>query len=277
MVVFLLKCETSKYQNINLQLISKRTAAIERVKRYLSETIGDHKASFDKDNIRDFIDLYLKASREDSEQQLFTEANVYKIIVDLFLAGGETTGTSLDWALLYMVVHPRVQERCFEEISMVVGTGRPVCVADKNALPYTQATLLEIQRIANTLTFSLPHVANSDSTLFGYTIPKGSIVIANLYSAHQDPKYWPDPDSFRPERFLNSDGKVARKDGMVPFGNGPRLCIGEPLARMELFLIFTNLLQSFRFCPSPDTEYTLEGTQALTFTALPYDIVVKSR
>lgn len=259
------------------ELIKKRTAAIERVKRYLSETIEEHKVSFDPENIRDFIDLYIKASKDQSEPELFTEANVYKIIVDLFLAGGETTGSSLDWALLYMIMFPDVQIRCFEEIHKVVGCGRPVSVTDRNNLPYIQATLLELQRISNTLTFSLPHVAIQDTTVLGNHIPKDSIVIANLYSAHSDPKYWPEPDKFYPERFLDGNGNVVRKEGLVPFGDGPRLCIGEPLARMELFLIFTNLIQKFRFLKEDGDQYSLDGIQALTLTALPYNVIAMPR
>jgi len=74
------------------------------------------------------------------------------------------------------------------------------------------------------VTFSLPHIANRDAELMGYRIPKDTIVIANLYSAHIDPKYWPAPEKFRPERFLGDDGRVLRKDGLVPFGDGKRKC-----------------------------------------------------
>ena len=70
------------------------------------------------------------------------------------------------------------------------------------------------------VTFTLPHVTNKDTTLHGYNIPKNAIIIANLYSAHIDPNYWPDPELFNPERFLDSNGALVRKDGLVPFGDG---------------------------------------------------------
>ncbi|XP_062592220.1 cytochrome P450 2J4-like [Saccostrea cucullata] len=260
------------------ELIRKRSAAIEKVKRYLAVTIKEHEESFDPGAIRDFIDLYIKASRDDSEPEIFTEANVYKIIVDLFLAGGETTGTSLDWCLLYMITYPDIQTKCQEEIDSVVGKNRHVGLEDRGKMPYLEATLLEIQRIANTLTFSLPHVAKCDTQLLGFDIPKDTIIIANLYSAHIDEKYWEEPQKFKPERFLNEDGSLRRRDAFVPFSTGPRFCIGEPLARMELFLFFTNLLQRFRFVMD-DTENppSLEGVQALTLTALPYHLVALPR
>lgn len=260
------------------ELISKRSAAIEKVKKYLAVTIKEHEESFDPDNIRDFIDLYIKASRDQTDPEIFTEANVYKVIVDLFLAGGETTGTSLDWSLLYMITYPEIQSKCQDEIDHVVGKNRPVGLEDKGKMPYLEATLLEIQRMANTLTFSLPHVAKKDTKLQGFDIPKDAIIIANLYSAHIDEKYWKDPEKFIPERFLNEDGSLRRRDAFIPFSAGPRFCIGEPLARMELFLFFTNLLQRFRFSmEDKENPPSLDGVQALTLTPLPYRLVALSR
>lgn len=260
------------------ELIRRRSAAIEKVKRYLAKTIHEHEETFDPTNIRDFIDHYHRVSMDKSDPEVFTKANIYKVIVDLFLAGGETTGTSLDWALLYMIRYPDIQEKCQAEIDKVVGTNRSVKLSDKGGLPFLEATLLEIQRIGNTLTFSLPHVAKTDATLQGYSIPKDAIVIANLYSAHIDEKYWDDPETFRPERFLNSDGELQRKEAFVPFSIGPRFCIGEPLARMELFLFFTNLLQRYTFTTKDESDLpSLDGIQALTLTALPYELVAKPR
>ncbi|XP_048775568.2 cytochrome P450 2J6-like [Ostrea edulis] len=260
------------------ELIRKRSAAIEKVKQYLAVTIKEHEETFDPDIIRDFIDLYIKASRDESDPEIYTEANVYKVIVDLFLAGGETTGTSLDWSLLYMITFPDTQRKCQEEIDHVVGKSRSVGLEDRGKMPYLEATLLEIQRIANTLTFSLPHIAKQDTQLLGFDIPKDAIIIANLYSAHIDQKYWEEPHMFKPERFLNDAGSLKRRDAFVPFSTGPRFCIGEPLARMELFLFFTNLLQRFRFSmDDKDNPPSLDGIQALTLTALPYRLVAIPR
>ncbi|KAL3857426.1 hypothetical protein ACJMK2_012098 [Sinanodonta woodiana] len=255
------------------ELIRRRTAAIERVKAYLAETIREHEETFDHSSIRDFIDLYIKAKRDNSNPEIFTESNMYKVIVDLFLAGGETTGTSLDWALLYMVCYPNIQAICQKEIDQVVGFSHHVGLSDRGKLDYVEATLLEVQRISNTLAFSLPHICNKDTKLCGYDIPKDAIVIANLYSAHTDPKYWPEPEKFRPERFLDDNGKLTRKDGLIPFGDGPRICIGEPLAKMELFLFFTNLIQRFTFTSvGPRSQISKRGIQALTLTPLPYKV-----
>ena len=77
-----------------------------------------------------------------------------------------------------------------------------------------------MSKIYLSVTFSLPHVTNQDTVLCGFDIPKDAIIIANLYSAHIDPKYWPDPEEFKPGRFLDKNGHLMRKDGLVPFGDG---------------------------------------------------------
>ncbi|KAJ8312151.1 hypothetical protein KUTeg_009524 [Tegillarca granosa] len=246
-----------------IELIKKRSQAIEKIKRYIATTIEEHKSLFDPDNIRDFIDLYINATRDNTNPELFTESNVYKIIVDLFLAGGETTGTSLDWALLYMISFPEIQKKSFSckqhFLLQVIGFNRLIGLEDR-------------------VTFSLPHVANKDAKLMGFNIPKDAIIIANLYSAHMDTKYWENPEKFKPERFLDLSGKLKRREAFVPFSTGPRLCIGEPLARMELFLFFANLLQKFNFKMSSEiTPQSLDGIQALTLTPLPYELIAVKR
>jgi len=93
----------------------------------------------------------------------------------------------------------------------------------------------------------VPHKCIEDTTLRGYHIPKGTIIVANIWSVHQDPIEWPNPSEFRPERFLDGEGKIVRRDKLIPFGIGRRVCLGEHLARMELYIIFTCLLHQFNF------------------------------
>ena len=112
---------------------------------------------------------------------------------------------------------------------------------------YTDATITEIQRLANVVTVALHHNAMADTTLMGYTIPKNTIVLPILIAANMDPDYWNNPEKFDPDRFLDKVGNIIKNEAMIPFSVGPRTCLGEPLARMELFLVFANLLQKFRF------------------------------
>ncbi|XP_078594429.1 cytochrome P450 2D6-like [Branchiostoma floridae x Branchiostoma japonicum] len=107
------------------------------------------------------------------------------------------------------------------------------------------------------------HATTQEVKVQGYDIPEGTKVLMNLHSLHMDPAYWPDPDRFDPERFLDVEGNVINKpESFMPFGGGRRGCLGDQLARMELFLFFTTLLQSFTFkapegAPPPNTDGVL--------------------
>ena len=114
-------------------------------------------------------------------------------------------------------------------------------------MKFVEATILEIQRLANIAPTTVQHSTSQDTTLLGYHIPKRTIVLPNLYSALMDPNYWNEPNNFNPERFIDDKRKLIKYDALIPFGTGPRVCLGEPLARMELFIVFANMIQKFKF------------------------------
>jgi len=132
-------------------------------------------------------------------------------------------------------------------------------------MPYTEATLMEVHRIASIVPLSLFHKTSKDTTLGGYFIPKGSSIMPHLWNVHYDPEYFPEPEVFKPERFLTDDRKVKRCDQLIPFSIGKRQCIGESLARMELFLYFTSMLQRFSFesVEGEDLDFDCEFTIVL--------------
>lgn len=113
-------------------------------------------------------------------------------------------------------------------------------------MPYTEASLREILRIETLAPSSVPHRAMRDTTLAGYHIPKDTFLLAGLATLHNDKLLWGDPENFRPERFLNDNGKIdLKKDLSLPFGAGRRLCAGETFARNTMFLCIAALLQNF--------------------------------
>ena len=124
--------------------------------------------------------------------------------------------------------------------SYLTGGGVPT-LGDRSKLPYCDATIMEIQRLACVAPGSIPHVANEDGYLAGYKIPKGTILLYNIYKFHMDRDYWKDPETFNPDRFL--DGK---KEQFIPYGMGKRVCMGESLARNELFIFSSLILQNFK-------------------------------
>ncbi|XP_071491230.1 cytochrome P450 2J6-like [Diadema antillarum] len=232
------------------------------VRSFLQRMIAEHKETLDEANQRDFIDTYLVEIRRRQEalkrgeriseaDESFTESYLFHILNDLIFAGTETMSSTIRWAILYMIVQPDIQSRVQAELDSVVAPSGLPSWRDRKNLPYTEATLMEIQRMANITALTFPHKTTEDTELSGYSIPKDTHVFVNLYSVHVDPTHWAEPEKFRPERFL-VDGKVVHRPALMPFSAGRRACPGETLARMELFLFFAALLRFFTLVPAPE-------------------------
>lgn len=164
-----------------------------------------------------------------------------------------------------------VQEKVQAEIDSVVGSSREVSLDDEKNLPYTQATILELMRRHTVAYLGLPHCALKDTEIQGYFLPASTTVITNLYSAHMDPTVWAEPEIFRPERFLDENGKIFGKERMISFSMGKRTCIGEQLARQEMFLICSSLVKHFKILPPKDKQKVeFEERVFLTTTPTPF-------
>ncbi|XP_050391263.1 cytochrome P450 2B5 isoform X1 [Patella vulgata] len=249
---------------------------VEFVQGFIRDTVELHRQSFNPNKVRDFIDAYLLEldhRRRSDTQTTFNYDQLVKVIGDLFVGGTETTATTLRWALIFLVRHPHIQELMCKEMTNHLGQDRSPDMAVKPKLIYTRCVILEIQRMADIAPFSVPH-ATSESTGFkDYFIPKGTIVIPNLHSVLKDPEIWKDPEEFRPERFLDSDGKVNKPDEFIPFFIGRRACLGKNLAKMELYLFITTLVQNFKICPPTSGELPpLKGNPGLTYTPQSYKV-----
>eukprot|EP00058_Branchiostoma_floridae_P027526 XP_002613017.1 hypothetical protein BRAFLDRAFT_114225 [Branchiostoma floridae] len=222
---------------------------INKVHEFLRQEITKHREILDSENPRDFIDLILTELQTKEKTDCFTEENIVWIIQNMFFAGTETTANTLRWGILYMVLCPEEQQKVQSELDSVLGTDHDVpTLAHRSQLPYTEATIMETQRIRLVAPLNAPHAPNEDTTFRGYDIPAGTQVLTNLWSAHMDPEYWANPEKFDPRRFLDTEGKVvSRPDSYLPFSAGRRVCLGEQLAKMELFLLFSSLLKHFTF------------------------------
>lgn len=225
------------------------------IKQLVKPYIDEHQKSVDVDNPRDFMDVYLtEVSRtSDSKSSFYKERGIESLVssmTDLFLAGTETTSSSLLWAFLFLLHHPEMQQRIHKEIDDVVGTSRPVSLDDRASLPYTNAFLMESMRMATIVPLALPHYASVDIDIGGYTIPKGATIFANLMQVHFDEKYWKDPEVFDPLRFYDEkSNKFVANEHLIPFSVGKRFCLGQSLAEKEYFLFFVGLMQKFNFEP----------------------------
>uniref|UniRef100_A0A673ANH6 Cytochrome P450 2J2-like n=1 Tax=Sphaeramia orbicularis TaxID=375764 RepID=A0A673ANH6_9TELE len=248
---------------------------IEELKDFIRTEVKDHKQKWDPSDLRDYIDYYLNEIQTDDST--FDEECLFMSVLDLFGAGSETTSTTLRWAFLYMVKYPEIQERVQAEIDSVIGQSRPPSVDDRADLPYTDAVIHEVQRMGNIVPLSLPHVTNRDVHLRGYTIPKGVTIIPNLTSVLFDKREWKTPFTFNPGHFLNEEGKFVKPAAFIPFSAGKRLCLGENLARMELFLFFTSFMQRFTFSMPPGVKPVLDYRFGVTLSPVHYEICAKPR
>ncbi|XP_078517269.1 cytochrome P450 2G1-like isoform X3 [Lissotriton helveticus] len=177
----------------------------------------------------------------------FSNENLVASTFNMFTAGTETTTGSIQYSLLVMVKYPNIQSKVQQEIDDVVGPGRLPSIDDRLKMTYTNAVILEIQRFVDIVPMALLHSITRDTEFYGYSIPKGTTVIPILTSVLHDPKQWETPEEFNPAHFLDEKGALRNRAAFMPFSAGKRLCPGEGLARMEIFLFLTALLQKFTF------------------------------
>ncbi|KAG8539120.1 hypothetical protein GDO81_021413, partial [Engystomops pustulosus] len=203
--------------------------------------------------------------------KFFHNENLIALVGDLFIAGMETTSTTLRWGLLLMMKYPEVQKKVQNEIEKVIGTAEPQ-VEHRKEMPYTDAVIHEIQRFGDIVPGNVPRVTSQDVTFKGYFIPKGTLVIPLLHSILKDKAYFEKPHEFHPEHFLDSSGKFKKNEAFIPFSIGKRSCAGETLAKMELFLFFTSLLQNFTFQAPPGAQLDLTPGPGSTNAPKPYEI-----
>ena len=166
---------------------------------------------------------------------------------DFFAPGTETTSTLIIWILFYLVKYSNVQARLHRQLDDVTGNANRLPeISDKPNLPYLDAFIAEIHRIVSETPLAVPHSTTQDTSLAGFFIPRDTTVFVNLWAIHHDPDNWKDPFCFRPERFLDKQGRLC-VEGIMPYSAGTRSCLGERFARKAVFLYTTRLLYSFRF------------------------------
>ncbi|TNN46534.1 Cytochrome P450 2J5 [Liparis tanakae] len=207
----------------------------------------------------------------------FTETNLALCSADLFAAGSETTSTTLLWALVFLIKITDIQDKVQAEIDDVIGQTRLPTMEDRLNMPYTNAVIHETQRMGNIVPLNGPRKAARDTTLGGYFIPKGTSFMPSLTSVLFDKTEWETPDTFNPGHFLDAEGKFAKRDAFMAFSAGKRACLGEGLARMELFLFLVSLLQKFSFSVPDGVELSTEGITGFIRVPHPFKVYAKSR
>uniref|UniRef100_G3NEB4 Cytochrome P450, family 2, subfamily X, polypeptide 9 n=1 Tax=Gasterosteus aculeatus aculeatus TaxID=481459 RepID=G3NEB4_GASAC len=255
--------------------------AFKNVEKIAKTLMNEHKQTRVPGEPRDFVDCYLdRLDKPGDDRSSFSEAQLTMYILDLHFAGTDTTSNTLLTGFLYLMNYPQVQAHCgmlvddVEDIQLLTA----IPLSHTSRFFFIQAVIHEIQRVANTVPLSVFHCTTKDTELNGYSIPKGTLIIPNLTSVLNEEGQWKFPNEFNPENFLNDQGEFVKPEAFMPFSAGPRMCLGEGLARMELFLFTVTLLRKFKFIwPEDAGEPDFTPVYGVTLTPKPYRMKVQLR
>ncbi|XP_028971940.2 cytochrome P450 2F3-like [Esox lucius] len=254
---------------------------VDEVREFIMKKIHEHQETRNPGNPRDYIDCFLTRLNQEKElsSSEFIYDNLVSTVLNLFLAGTETTSTTLRYAVMVLIKYPKIQEHMQQEIDTVIGRERVPQMEDKKSLPFTDAVIHEVQRFLDIVPFNIPHYATKNISFRGYTIPQGTVILPLLHSVLRDQDHWATPTTFNPDHFLDENGNFQKNPAFFAFSAGKRACVGESLARMEIFLFLVSLLQRFSFsCPGGPESMDLSPEYS-SFANLPcsYQLIATPR
>ncbi|HWL89500.1 MAG TPA: cytochrome P450, partial [Polyangiaceae bacterium] len=189
----------------------------------------------------------LMEARDEETGEAMTDAQLRDEVMTIVTAGHETTANAMSWTLYLLSKHPDVARRVEREVEDVLGERVPT-IADLGKMPYGSAVIQEAMRVFPPV-WGIERQAAGDDEIAGYSVAKNTLVGIFPYLLHRHPAYWPNPEGFDPERFLPSSGPKTRERpryAYLPFGAGPRVCIGNAFALMEAQILLSMIVQRHR-------------------------------
>ncbi|CAB1335129.1 unnamed protein product [Coregonus sp. 'balchen'] len=245
---------------------------------FVKDKVMQHRETFNPDVTRDMSDAIINAIEHRKDSGL-AEDFVEGTVTDLIGAGQDTMSTVLQWILLLLIKYPNIQTKLQEQIDKVVGRDRLPCIEDKASLAYLDAVIYETMRYTSFVPLTIPHSTTSDVTIEGFHIPKDTVVFINQWSVNHNPLKWKDPHLFDPSRFLYENGALDKDltNSVMIFSTGKRRCIGNQIAKVEIFLFTAILFHQCTFESNPSEALTLDCSYGLTLKPLHYTITTKLR
>ncbi|XP_053381162.1 cytochrome P450 1A1-like [Mercenaria mercenaria] len=244
--------------------------------------IEEHRLSFQKGQTRDVLDALCDLSADlpscESVDSVSSLHLMYQVAA-LQGAGFDTTSRTILFIILYLIAYPDVQERVQKEVDDVLGSSKIVKWKDRDTLPYLNATIYEVMRKTTVVPFAIPHYTLNDTELRGYDIDKDTVVFLNLHSVANEKSFWGDPENFRPERLLDEDGMLdAEKcSHIMTFSAGRRRCVGDVIAKMNIFILITTLMQRCSFKKADGHDVDFEPVRSLVLSPKPFMVNVNRR
>ncbi|XP_072518657.1 cytochrome P450 1A1-like [Salminus brasiliensis] len=228
---------------------------------FVQGIVKEHYETYDKNNIRDITDSLIhhcEDRRLDKKSNVqLSDDKIVGIVNDLFGAGIDTVSTALSWSIMYLVTYPKIQEKLHQELMDTIGMDRTPHLSDKTNLPYLESFITEVFRHSSFIPFTIPHCTTADTSLNGYFIPKDTCVFINQWQMNHDPEQWKEPSLFNPDRFLSTDSGEhdrTKAEKVMVFSLGKRRCVGEAIARAEIFLFLAILIQRLKFSSLPGKQ-----------------------
>ncbi len=226
---------------------TKRKNAVLATKKYIREKINQGLQQGFADPPDTMIDAY---GRDLQPGSLTDLANLEGVVYEMLFAGTETTSTTLAWFFASMAVYPRFQDKIHEEIESVLG-GEDLTYERLSKLQYTIALQHEVQRFSGVVQTTIGHKMNEDYQFSsGETIEKGDPVFASVYNIMRDPQFFQFPEDFNPDNFMDVNGKYKPNEAFVPYGIGPRVCLGQSVADLELKVFMIEVVRQLRISTS---------------------------
>ncbi|XP_038202452.2 cytochrome P450 3A11-like isoform X5 [Arvicola amphibius] len=257
MSVVLFPFLTPIYEMLNVSRYPKDSIAFFR--KFVDKMKENRLNSGEKHRV-DFLQLMMNTQNNSKDKESHKVLSDVEIMVQsiIFIFGGyETTSSTLAFVLYLLATHPDIQKKLQEEIDVALPNKAPPSYDKVMEMEYLDMVLSETLRLYS-ISDRLERVCKQDMEMDGVFIPKGSVVMIPIFSLHRDPQYWSEPEEFRPERFSKENKGSINPYVYMPFGYGPRNCLGMRFALMNMKLALTKLLQNFSFQPCKETQIPLK-------------------
>ncbi|KAB8086192.1 hypothetical protein EE612_009356 [Oryza sativa] len=221
-----------------------------------------------KEEEDDLMDELIRIHKEGSLEVPLTAGNLKAVILELFCAGSETSSNAIQWAMSELVRNPRVMEKAQNEVRSILKGKPTVTEANMVDLTYVKMIVKETHRLHPVLPLLTPRVCQQTCQIMGYDVPQGSVIFINSWAIMRDPKHWDDAETFKPERFEDSEIDLKGTNyEFTPYGAGRRICPGLALAQVSIEFILATLLYHFNWeLPNGAAPKELDMTEDMGLT-----------
>jgi len=224
--------------------------------RQLTQEMQKVPFNFVKQNMHDGVDsrsVVAKLLETNQARGSSDEKTVQEMAATAYAGGADTTVSALASFFLAMAVHPDIQKKAQNEIDTVIGTHRLPDFEDRPSLPFIEALYREVMRWKPVAPLGVAHATTADDVYNGYFIPKGAMVLSNIWAMTRDESIYPEPERFNPDRFFTADGKLNDDDMVLAFGFGRRICVGRHYADTTVWATVVSVLSTFNIMKAKDT------------------------